>query len=107
MTTKATDPVINLVSPACSNMVLLMGTLNNVNIGLSVPGPAVFTTTQIDSGLVVPYIPQYSVMMGTGTTPIDGISPGAAGYPLISNGPTAYATFGALNAAAIGGILPV
>lgn len=43
MTTKATDSVLNLVSPPISNMVLSQGTLNNTTIGVTVPNVGYFT----------------------------------------------------------------
>lgn len=55
MVTKATNSVLNLVSPPIDNMVLSEGTLNDSTIGLTVPAAGKFTSIT-DTGINSPLV---------------------------------------------------
>lgn len=86
MTTKATNSVLNLVSPPIDDMVLLHGTLDNVVIGSHVPNTAVFTNLTVASLFTITNSTVGAVLVGNGINPVAGVAPGVAGTALISNG---------------------
>jgi hypothetical protein len=104
--TKADNPVLNLVSPPIANIIALSGTLDDMSIGLSNPGPANFTTAQTGS-LSLNYLSPYGVVLSGGSNPLGIGLPSINGQALVSNGPGAYPYFGLVSLYQVYGVLNV
>jgi hypothetical protein len=103
MVTKADNDVLNLVSPPISDIVAVAGTFNATSIGLTTPGPAIFSSSTVSISFGVVNIPQYSVVLSG--NPSSYAIPSTPGQALVSNGPGINPSFGLVSLSQVYGIL--
>ena len=113
-------------NPTVQKVHATSGTIDNVIVGGVVPAAGTFATLAATSlGLTNPLtvvnggtgqggLSAHAVLLGAGTSPMNGAAPGVVGTMLLSNGPTADPTFasnpiitgGSINGTPIGATTP-